>query len=279
MLLNLSDLKRPRFIKCCVCICFQVSHRQYVFLMLLQRSLKALQQTLQQDLEEMASKRERKDTSHRAADHQPFTFCLGLLLKSAEVSLLLKPVAESEGAGSPARSELSPSESRGTLEPANEAEEELKGSEGGAAKPSCTVDQLLCSVGLENGATQCPAPLVPSSNSATCPDSNQKPSEERTSFKNPTDNGLAAGDEGLLDSKTQVNDPPSDPLSSKDFSDKDKMPPLKMHQSVSRYLSAFKFSPAKIIPLQCYNDDMLLFEVFKKLQVYIRFLSILCKPS
>ncbi|XP_037551975.1 UHRF1-binding protein 1-like isoform X1 [Nematolebias whitei] len=223
----------------------QVSHRQYVFLMLLQRSLKALQQTLQQDLEAMASKRERKDTSHRAADHQPFTFCLGLLLKSAEVSLLLKPVAESEGAESPARSELSPSESRGTLEPANEAgEESEKGCEGGAAKQSCTVDQLLCSVGPENGATQCPAPLVPSSNSATHPDSNQKHSEKRTPIKNPlrassvgggeaTDNGLAAGDEVGLDSKTQVNDPLSDPLSSKDFSDKDKMPALKMPQSVS----------------------------------------------
>lgn len=234
--------------------------------MLLQRSLKALQQTLQQDLEEMASKRERKDTSHCAADHQPFTFCLGLLLKSAEVSLLLKPVAQPEGAESPARSELSPSESRGTLEPANNAGEESEkgnegsGSEGGAAQQSCTVDQLLCSAGPENGATQCPAPLVPSSNSATHPDPNQKTPEDRTPFKNTlrassdagdeaTDNGLAAGDEGGLDCKTQVNDPPSDPLSSKDLSDKDKMPPLKMPQSVSRYLCAFKFSPVKIILL------------------------------
>ncbi|KAJ3612682.1 hypothetical protein NHX12_020947 [Muraenolepis orangiensis] len=39
----------------------QVSHRQYVFLMRLQRSLKALQQTLQQDMEAMSSKRDRKD--------------------------------------------------------------------------------------------------------------------------------------------------------------------------------------------------------------------------
>ncbi|XP_037837047.1 UHRF1-binding protein 1-like isoform X2 [Kryptolebias marmoratus] len=227
----------------------QVSHRQYVFLMLLQRSLKALQQTLQQDLEEMASKRERKDTSHHAADHQPFTFCLGLLLKSAEVSLLLKPVTQPEGAGSAAGSELSPSESRGTLEPAGEAAEgsekgnEGSGSEAGAAKQPCTVDQLLCSEGPENGATQCPAPLVPSSNSV---DSNQKPSEEeRTPSKNSvrassdegaegTGNGLAAGDEVGLDSKTQVSDHLSDPLSSKDFSDKDKTATAKMPQSVSR---------------------------------------------
>uniref|UniRef100_A0A8C8E0I4 Bridge-like lipid transfer protein family member 3B n=1 Tax=Oryzias sinensis TaxID=183150 RepID=A0A8C8E0I4_9TELE len=123
----------------------QVSHRQYVFLMHLQRSLKALQQTLQQDLEEMGSKRERKDTSQRSADHQPFTFCLGLLLKSAEVSLFLKPLPQSEG--SPLGSELSPSESRATLEPADSGDgvekgHEGSGSEGGANKQS--VDQLLC---------------------------------------------------------------------------------------------------------------------------------------
>uniref|UniRef100_A0AAQ6AK13 Chorein N-terminal domain-containing protein n=1 Tax=Amphiprion ocellaris TaxID=80972 RepID=A0AAQ6AK13_AMPOC len=121
----------------------QVSHRQYVFLMHLQRSIKALQQTLQQDLEEMGSKKDRKDPSLRPADHQPFTACLGLLLKSAEVSLLLKPVPPPEGSGSPLGSELSPSESRGTLEPAGDAAEvaeksnEGSGSEGGAAKRPC----------------------------------------------------------------------------------------------------------------------------------------------
>uniref|UniRef100_A0A8C6KUT4 Bridge-like lipid transfer protein family member 3B n=1 Tax=Nothobranchius furzeri TaxID=105023 RepID=A0A8C6KUT4_NOTFU len=122
----------------------QVSHRQFVFLMLLQRSLKALQQTLQQDLEDMISKRERKDTSQHPAEHQPFTFCLGLLLKSAEVSLLLKPVPQPEGTGSPAGSELSPSESRGTLEPVSDAGDgsekgnDGSGSEGRAAKPPST---------------------------------------------------------------------------------------------------------------------------------------------
>lgn len=252
--------------KTVLCV-FQVSHRQYVFLMLLQRSLKALQQTLQQDLEDMASKRERKDTTHHVAEHQPFTFCLGLLLKSAEVSLLLKPVTQSEGARSPAGSELSPSESRGTLEPANEAGEgsekgnEGSGSDGGAAKLPCTVDQLLCSVGLENGAKQCPAPLVPSSNSAIHPDSNQKPSEEertpsKTSVRSGSDvggegtnNGLAGGDEVVLDCKTKVSDGLSDPLSSKDLSDKDKTAAVKMPQSVSRYLCAFNVSPTKMISL------------------------------
>ncbi|XP_040885855.1 UHRF1-binding protein 1-like isoform X2 [Toxotes jaculatrix] len=232
----------------------QVSHRQYVFLMHLQRSIKALQQTLQQDLEEMGSKRERKDPSQCPGDSKPFTVCLGLLLKSAEVSLLLKPVPQPEGSGSPPVSELSPSESRGTLEPGIDAGEETekgeKGNEGSGsegAKGSYTVDQMLCGEGSESGATQGPAPLVPTS--TTRPDTNHKASlgEARTSAKNPgrwsSDeggealvDGLAAGDEmGTgLDSKTQTSDPLSDPLSSKDWSDKDKAAAAKMPQSISR---------------------------------------------
>ncbi|XP_069571924.1 bridge-like lipid transfer protein family member 3B isoform X2 [Brachyistius frenatus] len=208
----------------------QVSHRQYVFLMQLQRSIKALQQTLQQDVEDMGSKRDRKDSSHHPADHQPFTACLGLLLKSAEVSLLLKPVSQPEGSRSPLGSELSPSESRGTLEPGSEAGEGAEkgndgsGSEGGAAKRSCTVDQLLCGEGSEG-----PAPLVPTSSTA-----NHRASvEERTPANNTGrgdsdeggegGDGLAAGDE---------TGAASDPLS--DWSDKDKAAAAKMPQSISR---------------------------------------------
>ncbi|KAG7460347.1 hypothetical protein JOB18_023998 [Solea senegalensis] len=235
----------------------QVSHRQYVFLMQLQRSIKALQQTLQQDLEEMGSKRERKaPPSQCPSDHQPFTVCLGLLLKSAEVALLLKPVPQPEGSSSPPVSELSPSESRGTLAPGSDsgerAEKKGKGSEGcgsdgAAAKGSCTVDQLLCGDGPEGGATQGPAPLVPTSTSAMHPDSNHRTSlEERTSAKTPGRwssseggvamvDGLAAAD-GIgagLDSKTQTSDPLSEPLS-REWSDKDKAAAVKMPQSISR---------------------------------------------
>ncbi|XP_029901431.1 bridge-like lipid transfer protein family member 3B isoform X2 [Myripristis murdjan] len=241
----------------------QVSHRQYVFLMRLQRSIKALQQTLQQDLEEMGSKRDRKDPSQSPADHQPFSVCLGLLLKSAEVSLLLKPVPQPEGSGSPLGSELSPSESRGTLEPGNDAGEGADkgeggsdgaggGSEGGAAKGACTVDQLLCGGGLDGGATQGPAPLVPTSTptptSASRPDPNHKTSlEERSLTKN---SGRWSSDEGGevmvdgqgggeeqgtgQDSKTQPGDPLSDPLCFKDGGDKDKTAAAKMPQSISR---------------------------------------------
>lgn len=231
-----------------MCVCVQVSHRQYVFLMHLQRSIKALQQTLQQDLEEMGSKKDRKDPSQHLADHQPFTVCLGLLLKSAEVSLLLKPIPQPEGSRSPLGSELSPSESRGTLEPGSDAGEGAEkgsegagsGSEGGAARGAYTVDQLLCGDSSEGGASRGPAPLVPNS---TCPDSNHKASlDERTSAKNSgrrssdeggeaVVDGLAGGEDVVagLDSKTQTGDPLSD------WSDKDKAAAAKLPQSVSRY--------------------------------------------
>ncbi|XP_073336410.1 bridge-like lipid transfer protein family member 3B isoform X2 [Pagrus major] len=216
----------------------QVSHRQYVFLMHLQRSIKALQQTLQQDLEEMGLKKDRKDPSQHPADHQPFTVCLGLLLKSAEVSLLLKPVTQPEGSGSPLGSELSPSESRGTLEPGSEAGDGAEkgsegagsGFEGGAAKGGCTVDQLLCGEGSDG-----PAPLVPTTN-------HKASLEERTSAKNSSVEGGEAvvdglgGSEGVgagLDSRTQTSDPLSDQLGSKDWSDKDSAGATKMPQSIS----------------------------------------------
>ncbi|XP_008398774.1 bridge-like lipid transfer protein family member 3B isoform X2 [Poecilia reticulata] len=215
----------------------QVSHRQYVFLMHLLRSLKTLQQTLQQDLESMTSKRERKDATHCPADHKPFTFCLGLLLKSAEVSLLMKPIPLPEGSGSPTGSELSPSESRGTLEPAGDVaegtarvNEEPGSDDGGAAKQPCTVDQLLCGEGPEGGATLGATPLIPSS---AC--------EERTPAKNPDKGASEAVGEGVVDGLGTGDEAGSgldpkpaftDPLS--DFSDKEKAAAAKMPQSISR---------------------------------------------
>lgn len=229
-------------------MCVQVSHRQYVFLMHLQRSIKSLQQTLQQDLEEMGSKRDRKGPSQDATDHQPFTVCLGLLLKSAEVSLLLKPVPQPEVSCSPLGSELSPSESRGTLEPGADGAEKGSegagsGSEGGAAKGSYSVDQLLCGEGSQGGASHVLAPLVPMSSSTAHPELNHKGSlEERTSAKNSgrwssDEGGEAAADEltggeevgAGQDSKTQMSDPLSE------WSDKDSASATKMPQSISRY--------------------------------------------
>uniref|UniRef100_A0A8K9VGE2 Bridge-like lipid transfer protein family member 3B n=1 Tax=Oncorhynchus mykiss TaxID=8022 RepID=A0A8K9VGE2_ONCMY len=127
----------------------QVSHRQYMFLMRLQRSIKALQHTLQQDLEGMGFKRDKaKTTSDPPPDHHPFSACVGILLKSAEIALLLKPVPQPEGPGSPLGSELSPSESRCTLETGSDGGEGGdRGThvEGAGTKGSCTVDQLMLS--------------------------------------------------------------------------------------------------------------------------------------
>lgn len=162
------------------------------------------------------------------------------------MSLLLKPVARPEGSGSPLGSDLSPSESRGTLEPGIDvgeaAEKGERGNEGalcgpeGAAKGTFTADQLLCGEGSENRTAQGPTPLIPSSSSTSRPDSNHKPSlEERTSAKNSGKwssdeggemvvDGLAGGEtEGGLDSKAQASDPLSDPAAA-----------AKMSQSTSR---------------------------------------------
>lgn len=242
-----------------VYVCMQVSHRQYVFLMQLQRSIKALQQTLQQDLEQSGSKKDRKDPSQRSTDHQPFTACLALLLKSAEVSLLLKPVSQPEGSGSPLGSELSPSESRGTLEPGSDAgeggEKSRRGSEGvgsgcegGAAKSVCnTVDQLLCDEGSGG-----PAPLVPTAPSATCAELNHKGLlDDRTTNKNSGKwsseeggevgvDGLAGGEEVGAE-KTLTGESLLDPLSSKDWNDKDTAASGKMPQSISRYLFLYYY--------------------------------------
>uniref|UniRef100_A0A8C7JX88 Bridge-like lipid transfer protein family member 3B n=1 Tax=Oncorhynchus kisutch TaxID=8019 RepID=A0A8C7JX88_ONCKI len=221
----------------------QVSHRQYMFLMRLQRSIKALQHTLQQDLEGMGSKRDKaKTTSDPPPDQQPFSACVGILLKSAEVALLLKPVPQPEGPGSPLGSELSPSESRCTLETGSDGGEGGdRGThvEGAGAKGSCTVDQLMC--GVEGGITQGPAPLIP----ASAP--NLKASlDERTGRSSSEELGEASleawtgGEEpGTgVDCKAQQGessgaDPTlSDPLSTKDWNEKN--PGARLPESMSR---------------------------------------------
>uniref|UniRef100_A0A672NJX1 UHRF1-binding protein 1-like n=1 Tax=Sinocyclocheilus grahami TaxID=75366 RepID=A0A672NJX1_SINGR len=90
----------------------QVSHGQYVFLLRLQNAVKSLQRTLQQDLEQYGSKRQ--------GSTQPFSACVGVLMKSAEVALLLKPIPQPDLNTSPLDSDVSPSESRATLEAGSE---------------------------------------------------------------------------------------------------------------------------------------------------------------
>ncbi|XP_016311049.1 UHRF1-binding protein 1-like isoform X1 [Sinocyclocheilus anshuiensis] len=113
----------------------QVSHGQYVFLLRLQNAVKSLQRTLQQDLEQYGSKRQ--------GPTQPFSACVGVLMKSAEVALLLKPIPQPDLNISPLDSDVSPSESRATLEAGSE---ESDGHErpSAAGEGARKVDQLLC---------------------------------------------------------------------------------------------------------------------------------------
>ncbi|XP_073694922.1 bridge-like lipid transfer protein family member 3B [Garra rufa] len=128
----------------------QVSHGQYVFLLRLQNAVKSLQRTLQQDMEHYGSKRQ--------GPTQPFSACVGVFMKSAEVALLLKPIPQPDLNTSPMDSDVSPSESRATLEAGSEVSE-------GHERPSAAgegtrnMDQLLC----EGTHAINASPLLPSS--------------------------------------------------------------------------------------------------------------------
>ncbi|XP_067284496.1 UHRF1-binding protein 1-like isoform X2 [Pseudorasbora parva] len=112
----------------------QVSHGQYMFLLRLQHAVKSLQRTLQQDLEQYGSKLQ--------GPTQPFSACVGVLMKSAEVALLLKPIPQPDISTSPLDSDVSPSESRTTLEAGSElGEGHEMPSAAGEGTPN--VDQLL----------------------------------------------------------------------------------------------------------------------------------------
>ncbi|MBN3272617.1 UH1BL protein, partial [Polyodon spathula] len=95
----------------------QVNHYQYIFLMHLQNSIKTLQQNIQKDMEEVTGK-------HSAQTN----ICIGLLLKSAEVALLLHPLPQTDTrTKSPVSdnvsqidADISPSESRGHMEQGSE---------------------------------------------------------------------------------------------------------------------------------------------------------------
>ncbi|XP_041113225.1 UHRF1-binding protein 1-like isoform X3 [Polyodon spathula] len=95
----------------------QVNHYQYIFLMCLQNSIRILQQNIQKDMEEVTGKHSEQTN-----------ICVGLLLKSAEVALLLHPIPQTDTrTKSPVSyvvsqidSDISPSESRGHLEQGSE---------------------------------------------------------------------------------------------------------------------------------------------------------------
>ncbi|XP_060742341.1 UHRF1-binding protein 1-like [Tachysurus vachellii] len=130
----------------------QASHSQYVFLLKLQQKLKSLQRTLQQDLQQHGLAQ--KGTG------RTFDACVGLLVSSAEVALLLKPVPTADVDNSPLGSDLSPSGSRATLEVASEAGDSTTGT----SQLACPMEQLLC-VDTEIQGQSAP-PLLPFSASS-----------------------------------------------------------------------------------------------------------------
>ncbi|XP_073802400.1 bridge-like lipid transfer protein family member 3B isoform X4 [Danio rerio] len=212
----------------------QVSHGQYVFLLRLQHAVKTLQRTIQQDLEQYGSK--------RLGPTQPFSACVGVLMKSAEVALLLKPIPQPDLSTSPLNSDVSPSESRATLEAGSEVSE-------GHERPSAAgegtrnVDQLLCA---DRNSIDT-SPLLPSSSSAlrktsmdersSVASGGRVPSEEKKDLRE----GSPDGDTSRSEAKGQQNetsqsgmavvDPISD-TSSREWNDKSQG--ARLPQSMSR---------------------------------------------
>lgn len=180
----------------------QVSHGQYVFLLRLQNAVKSLQRTLQQDLEQYGS--------NIQGPGQPLSACVGVLMKSAEVALLLKPIPEPESSVSPLNSDISPSESRATLEAGSEGGE-------GADRLSAqgSVDHLLCT-GTESGTHALnTSPLLPSSSASTAlrkgsmDDRSSIASGGRVGAEEKKDSreGTLNGDGGRIEAKGQHYEP------------------------------------------------------------------------
>lgn len=180
----------------------QVSHGQYVFLLRLQNAVKSLQRTLQQDLEQYGS--------NIQGPGQPLSACVGVLMKSAEVALLLKPIPEPDLSVSPLNSDISPSESRATLEAGSEGGE-------GADRLSAqgSVDHLLCT-GTESGTHALnTSPLLASSSASTA--LRKGSMDERSSIasggrvgaeeKKDSREGTLNGDGGRIEAKGQHYEP------------------------------------------------------------------------
>ncbi|XP_035282948.1 UHRF1-binding protein 1-like isoform X4 [Anguilla anguilla] len=213
----------------------QVSHQQYVFLLRLQQSIRRLQQTLQEDTEQVGARRQDRERDCDGDRARPFGVCVGVLLKSAEVALLLRPVPQ--GDASPLGSDLSPSESAGTLG--------AGGDGAGPAGPPGSADELLCGGGVQGPAPLRPSPSIPdglreaSSEMSDGEESQgagpgrRSSSEEKQDFGEGALDSLISEEQKELPQGRAAVDPPIDPLT-KDLSDsKDKPSAAKMPQSMS----------------------------------------------
>ncbi|XP_028811210.1 bridge-like lipid transfer protein family member 3B isoform X2 [Denticeps clupeoides] len=228
----------------------QMTHLQYVFLLRLQHCMKELQLTLQQDLQQPAGDRstQRTSTSHRT---EPFSACVGILVKSAEVALLLKPVPDGTApTSSPMGSDLSPSDSHGTIEAGREGGAHPENPPGPLVERTgaemCPVDQLLCMGSLDGtGHTLDHAPLLPPPppSKPTSSTGRKVSIDERSSSEEKKDTGQGTPEleRDLGDSKNRPGDfavvhtdPLTDPLSREGSETKDRSGGNRLPQSMSR---------------------------------------------
>ncbi|XP_072922411.1 bridge-like lipid transfer protein family member 3B isoform X1 [Hemitrygon akajei] len=100
-------------------VSMQINHYQYCFLLRLQHSIKSLQEQFQKNIEKVTGK-----------PAEQTKISVGLVIKSAEVALLLRPLPQAESNNkvlaensSPVESDLSPSQSRETLVAENEGQQ------------------------------------------------------------------------------------------------------------------------------------------------------------
>ncbi|XP_018413548.1 PREDICTED: UHRF1-binding protein 1-like [Nanorana parkeri] len=111
----------------------QMNHYQYIFLLLLQESLKQVVDNLRKDVEDVTGK-PAEDTK----------LSIGLLLKSAEVSLLLHPLPEENTSNCPLSQEGSPLVGNKRSSPSGSAQEDSVG--------NSTVDLIIDSASGDFGA-------------------------------------------------------------------------------------------------------------------------------
>ncbi|XP_072097611.1 bridge-like lipid transfer protein family member 3B isoform X5 [Mobula birostris] len=106
-------------------VSMQINHYQYCFLLRLQHSIKSLQEQFQKNIEKVTGK-----------PAEQTKISIGLVIKSAEVALLLRPLPQAESDNkvlaentSPVESDLSPSQSRETLVAENEGQQDVLSSD------------------------------------------------------------------------------------------------------------------------------------------------------
>ncbi|KAL4658406.1 UHRF1-binding protein 1-like isoform X1 [Arapaima gigas] len=210
----------------------QLNHQQYVFLLRLQQSLRDLQHTLQQDHEQMSARR----TDRQDLNLSKPLVCLGLLLQSAEMALLMQPIPEQPDSApsrnaSPLGSDLTPSDSKSMLGTVGD---------GGAEHLSTvpvTADELLCCRPNE-GEEPPPGtiPLQPVKLPTEVEESNGAAGKSAPEGKDDS------GDVQLLqqlcgDDRTVESEPLSkaDPLAPRESTDnRDRTPATRLPQSMSR---------------------------------------------